>query len=220
MARALHRPVGIPQEVNGMATEQGIRALLVEQLGVSEELIDQLQMIDIALALGEVLGVAFPLYRLRHLMTYRDLLRAARDALNDQLVSAGDFYVRARLRAADVNVVRVGVLTPTFAAALADDLRHAPTGACLDVAVPDDFDDATLAALHKRLAWLLGASVPLIVRRAGDVGPDFPSAWDRMTQDRAGAIGMRPRPRQCSHGITIAFDTEDQPYEQRRRFPA
>ena len=50
-----------------MATEQGIRALLVEQLGVSEELIDQLQMIDVALALGETLGVAFPLYRLRHL---------------------------------------------------------------------------------------------------------------------------------------------------------
>jgi hypothetical protein len=201
-----------------MATEQGIRALLVEQLGVSEELIDQLQMIDVALALGETLGVAFPLYRLRHLITYLDLLRAARDALNDQLTSGGDFYVRARLRAADVNVVRVGALTPTFAAALADDLRHAPAGACLDVAVPDDFDDAALAALHKRLAWLLGA-VPLVVRRCGDVGPEFPATCDRMTQGRAGAAGTGPRPRHCTHGITIAFDTEDQPYE-RRRFPA
>ena len=202
-----------------MATEQGIRALLVEQLGVSEELIDQLQMIDVALALGETLGVAFPLYRLRHLITYRDLLRAARDALNDQLTSGGDFYVRARLRAVDVNVVRVGALTPTFAAALADDLRHAPSGACLDVAVPDDFDDAALAALHKRLAWLLGAPVPLVVRRSGDVGPEFPATWDRMTQGRAGDAGPSPRARRCTHGITIAFDTEDQPYE-RRRFPA
>ena len=202
-----------------MATEQGIRALLVEQLGVSEELIDQLQMIDVALALGEVLGVAFPLYRLRHLINYRDLLRAARDALNDQLTSGGDFYVRARLRAVDVSVVRVGALTPTFAAALADDLRHAPAGASLDVAVPDDFDDAALAALHKRLAWLLGASVPLVVRRAGDVGHEFPATWDRMTQGRAAVAGITPHPRHCTHGITIALDSEDNPYE-RWRFPA
>jgi hypothetical protein len=90
-----------------MATEQGIRALLVEQLGVSEELIDQLQMIDVALALGETLGVVFPLYRLRHLITYRDLLRAARDARTISHQRRRP-YVRARLRAAEVNVVRVG----------------------------------------------------------------------------------------------------------------
>ncbi|HSQ01622.1 MAG TPA: hypothetical protein VL049_30730 [Candidatus Dormibacteraeota bacterium] len=202
-----------------MATEQGIRALLVEHLGVSEELIDHLQMIDIALALGEVLGVAFPLYRLRHLMTYRDLLRAARDALNEQMAHDGDFYVRARLRAADVNVVRVGALTQAFATALADDVRHAPAGASLDVAVPDDFSDADLAALRRRLAWLLGATVSLVVRRAGDVGPDISVPWDRMTQGHAQNGGGGPLAQRCGRGITIAFDAEDHPYE-RRRFPA
>jgi hypothetical protein len=202
-----------------MATEQGIRALLVEQLGVSEDLIDHLQMIDVALALGEILGVAFPLYRLRHLVTYRDLLRAARDALNEQLACDGDFYVRARLRAADVNVVRVGALTPTFATALADDIRHAPAGSSLDVAVPDDFSDADLAALRKRLAWLLGATVPLIVRRAGDVGHDISVPWDRMTQGRAQNGSGTAIAQRCGHGIAIAFDAEDQPFD-RRRFPA
>jgi hypothetical protein len=202
-----------------MATEQGIRALLVEQLGVSEDLIDQLQMIDIALALGEILGVAFPLYRLRHLMSYRDLLRAARDALNEQLTRDGDFYVRARLRAVDVNVVRVGALTPTFAAALADDIRHAPAGASLDVAVPDDFSDEDMAALHKRLAWLLGTAAPLVVRRAGEVGQDISVPWDRMTQERAQNGGGIPLAQRCGRGIAIAFDAEDQPFD-RRRFPA
>lgn len=202
-----------------MATEHGIRALLVEHLGVSEDLIDHLQMIDIALGLGEILGVEFPLYRLRHLTTYRDLLRAARDALNDQLSRDGDFYVRARLRASDVNVVRVGALTPTFATALADDIRHAPDGATLDVAVPDDFSDADLLALGKRLAWLLGVTVPLVVRRASDVGPDIPVPWDRMTQGGGQAMVGGPLMRRCGHGIAIAFDAEDQP-DHRRRFPA
>jgi hypothetical protein len=202
-----------------MATEHGIRALLVEHLGVSAELIDHLQMIDIALALGETLGVSFPLYRLRHLVTYRDLLRVARDALHDQLTHDGDFYVRARLKAADVNLVRVGALNPTFAAALADDLRHAPAGATLDIAVPDDFSDGELVALHKRLAWMLGATVPLVVRRAIDLGPDTAVTWDRMTH-------AHPKPRLCTSvlqragdGIAIAVEAEDQPLE-RRRFPA
>ncbi|MBX3027181.1 hypothetical protein KF840_19960 [bacterium] len=202
-----------------MATEKDIRALLVQQLGVSAALIDQLPMIDLALALGEVLGIAFPLYRLRHLRTYRDLLRATRDALNEQLAGGADFYVRARLRAPQVNVVRVGALTPTFAAALADDLRQAPTGATLDVAVPDDFDDRALSALRRRLAWLLGSSVPLLVRRTADLGPDIPLPWDRMTQSRAAGHGGAPRPRCGRGGIAIAFETGEQPYE-RRRFPA
>lgn len=202
-----------------MATEQEIRALLVEHLGVSEDLIDHLPMIDVALGLGEILGVAFPLYRLRHLVTYRDLLRAARDALSDRLTRDGDFYVRARLRAANVNVVRVGALTPSFAAALADDIHHAPAGAVLDIAVPDDFSDAALAALGKQLAWLLGVTVPLAVRRTGDVGPDTPAPWDRMTQ-RAGRVpSLGPLAQRCGGGIAIAFDAEDQPFE-RRRFPA
>lgn len=202
-----------------MVTEEGVRALLVEQLGVSPDLIDQLQMIDLALALGEVLGIAYPLYRLRHLRTYRDLLRATRDALNERLARDGDFYVRARLRAPAVNVVRVGALTPTLAAALADDLRQAPSGARLDVAVPDDFDDRALATLRRRLAWLLGSSAPLLVRRATAVGPDIPLPWDRMTRSRAAGPGDSPRDRLCPHGISIAFDTKEQPYE-RRRFPA
>jgi hypothetical protein len=202
-----------------MATEQGIRALLVEHLGVSEELIDQLQMIDIALALGETLGVAFPLYRLRHLTTYRDLLRAARDALHEQLAKDGDFYVRARLRAADVNVVRVGALTQAFATALADDVRHAPPGASLDLAVPDDFSDTDLAALRRRLAWLLGATVPLVVRRAGDVGPDISVPCDRMTREHPRNSVASQLSQRCGRGIAVAFDAEDHPFD-RRRFPA
>lgn len=198
-----------------MATEDDIRGLLVDQLGVSAELIDQLQMIDLALALGDTLGVAIPLRRLRQLRSYRDLARAARDALNERLAHGGDFYVRARLRAGDVNVVRVGALTPAFAAALADDLRQAAAGARVEIAVPDDVSDASLATLRLRLAWLLESGA-LLVQRAADLGPEIPVPWDRMPHPfdspaHAARCGLFLHP-----GIAIASETEDQPYERRR----
>lgn len=199
-----------------MATEENIRALLIQQLGVSSELIDQLPLIDIALALAEVLGIAFPLYRLRQLHGYGDLARAARDAVNDRLVQDGALYVRARLRAASVNVMRVGALTPAFVAAIADDLRQAPAG--VEIAVPDDVSDAVLIALRRRLAWLLGAAAPLVVCRAADLGPDTPAPWDRMTQGSGRARGGALRMPHAGGGITIAVEDGDTLYE-RRRFP-
>ena len=207
-------------EVMGMASEQAIRALLVNQLGVAEDLIDQVQLIDVALALSDTLGAAMPVYRLRHLRNYHDVLRAARDALCDQLARGGsDCYVRARLRAGHVTVVRVGVLTPSFASALADDLRHAPGGSWLEVSVPDDLDDAAVAALHRRLEWLLGPAAALVVRRASELGPDSPTTWDRMSHEIPRACRSMSLGGPLGPGIAVAVDEEDHPY-QRRRFPA
>ena len=50
-----------------------------------------------------------------------------------------------------VLLVRVGWLTPELAAAIADDVRHAPTGTWLEVLVADDVSDAELASLR---TWL------------------------------------------------------------------
>ena len=203
-----------------MATEQGIRALLVEHLGVSEELIDQLQMIDIALALGEILGVAFPLYRLRHLMTYRDLLRAARDALNEQLAqrrrllcagpAAGGGRQRRPRRRPDADLChRPCRRHPARAGRAPASTSPCPTTSAMRTSPP----------CANGWPGCSGATVPLIVRRAGDVGPDISVPWDRMTQERAQNGVGGPLVQRCGRGIAIAFDTEDQPFD-RRRFPA
>lgn len=202
-----------------MASEEAIRALLVEQLGVTAELIDHVQVIDVALALSEALGVAIPRYRLRLLRHYHDVLRAIRDALSEQLESAGaDCYVRARLRSGRGTVVRVGLLTPSFTSALADDLRHAPAGAALEVTVPDDFDDAAVTALQRRLSWMVGAA-SLSVRRAGDVRPDARVSWDQMSQSPARGCSSGLLVGRFGAGIGVAHGRRQQQPQQRRRFP-
>ncbi|MFN8644618.1 MAG: hypothetical protein U0802_24250 [Candidatus Binatia bacterium] len=114
--------------------------------------------------------------------------------------------------------MRVGRLTPAVAAALADDLRHAPPDAWLDVSVPADFSDAEVAFWRRRLDWLLGPATSLVVRRAGEVGPDSPRRWDRMSHQIGSDRAVAALVRALDGGIAVAIGRGEQPRE-RRRFP-
>jgi acyl carrier protein len=178
-----------------MEPDRRIRSLVAEQLGVELGDVDELALVDLALALEDALGVVVPRPRLMRLGSYGDLLRLLRDALVADADHRGEeiaaCFVRARIVAggADgrVTLVRVGWLTPDLAAAIADDVRNAAEGTWLDVVVPDDLSETALTALRQRLRWLVGSHLRLNVRRAAEaagqaVGPIATGARDQMSQ--------------------------------------
>jgi hypothetical protein len=185
-----------------MKPDRYVRALAAEQLGLSEADLRALPLIDLALALGERLGVKPPRYRLRAMQNYADLLRLLRDAL---VAAIGDgCYLRARLRSRGVTMIRIGALTPEFTAALAEDLRHAAEGTLVDVVAPDDLNDAQLAVLSERLGWLTGARGRVVVRRAGS---ELPSAHaDRTTQSGGTVCLMQVAANASDTALARRFD--------------
>jgi hypothetical protein len=203
-----------------MKPDRYVRALAAEQLSLSETDLRAVPLIDLALALGERLGVKPPRYRLRAMQNYADLLRLLRDAL---VAAIGDgCYLRARLRSRGVTMIRIGALSPEFTAALAEDLRHAAEGTLVDVVAPDDLSDAQLAALTERLGWLTGARGRVVVRRAGS---DLPSPRpDRTTQSggtvclmpSASGSAERPLARRFDTGIGVAHAVSQRFFNPRR----
>jgi len=197
-----------------MEPDRHIRALAAEQLGIGIEDLRALPLIDLALGLADRLGIEAPRYRLGCLRTYGDLLRLLRDALAAATCEATEgsgCYLRARLRSRGVTIVRLGALTPEFAAALADDLRHAPEGTLLDLVAPDDLTDAELDALGARLAWLTGGRARIAVRRAGDafsgnleVGPHDSARCDRSSQGLPESLVIDSSPQRFEPGIAVA----------------
>jgi len=175
-----------------MKPDRPIRKLLAEQFGER----DGLDLIAIARTLEEEFGVELPREQVARLDSYGDLLQLVRDTVasgpddpddDDFAVS----FVRARVVASGsdgrVSLVRVGWLTPDLIAAVADDVRHAPTGTWLEVLVPDDLSDAELGNLRQWLNPLASRHVSLEVRRAAEpraksVGPAATPRCDELTQ--------------------------------------
>src|SRR5207249_1578907 len=68
-------------------------------------------------------------------------------------------------------IQRPGWLTPHTAPTIAEDAVRAGRGARLEVAVPSDLGDASLAELQDTFAWLGERGVQVSVRRDQHLGP-------------------------------------------------
>jgi len=204
-----------------------IRRVVAEQLDGRHGV----DLIAIAHAFEEEFGVEFAPEQLRRVGTYGDLLQLLTDELaggtespNDDEISS--CFVRARVVTGGpdcrVLLVRVGWLTPDLATAIADDVRHAPPGTCLEVLVPDDLSDGELTSLRQWLRWLVSQHVHVDVRRTGQatVPPmgraDTPTCDDLTQLDpppagaEAGAGGVDP-------GTGLAHPPHEIPHTLRRR---
>lgn len=127
-------------------------------------------------------------------------------------------FVRARVVAGGVDgrvlLVRVGWLTPELAAAIADDVCHAPTGTWLEVLVADDLSDADLARMRTWLRFLVSPHV-VDVRRAIELPlvslsrsatPD----GDHLTHDDVESDGHRAAPAARAPGTGLAPPEQQQ----------
>jgi len=209
-----------------MKHSRQIRRLVADQLDGRHGV----DLIAIAHAFEEEFGVEFTPEQLRRVGSYGDLLQLLSDELagvtepsnEDELASC---FVRARVITGGVEgrvlLVRVGWLTPDLASAIADDVRHAPAGTCLEVLVPDDLTDGELTSLRQWLRWLVSQQVHVDVRRtaqgsASPLGrPDTP-ACDDLTQRNPAAPAKEANGRLSDPGTGLAHPEEHQQPNRRR----
>ena len=212
-----------------MKHDRQIRRFVAEQLAED----GGVDLLAIAHALEEEFGVELPDAQVARLGSYGDLLQLVRDALaagspensEDALTSC---FVRARMVAGGsdgrVSLVRVGWLTPDLVAAVADDVRHSPSGTWLEVLVPDDLTDSELIELRRWLKGLVSAHVCVEVRRAADfpagsMRPSVTRDRDRLTHSDSAAGEAEVSVRRYRSGTDLAFSPEKQQLQctQRRR---
>jgi hypothetical protein len=122
-----------------------------------------------------------------------------------------------------VALVRVGWLTPDLVAAVADDVRQAPTGTWLQVLVPDDLGDTEIAELHQWLRGRVNAHVRIDVLRTADrsevVRPSVTGECGDLTHNDSESADAEPQMRRIDTGTHLAFSAEKQQLQctQRRR---
>jgi acyl carrier protein len=153
--------------------EPRVRRVVADQLGVgADELApdvslvddlaaDSLDLVELALALENELGVAVPESVIEHLRTYGDLVDSLR-VLSGPVASKSPtshrpvFPVSARIVSGrhGGELRRADVLTPYAMQSLVEDALSAGRGARLEVTVPSDLSDARVALLEEDLGWL------------------------------------------------------------------
>jgi acyl carrier protein len=151
-----------------------IRRVVAERLGVEvEELTpevslvddlaaDSLDVLELAVALEDELGVSVPEPVLRGIRTYRDLVEAvqvsARLAAGKREPSAQPPRVSAVVVSARDNghakLRRSGLLTPYTVEMIVEDALRAGRGACLELTLPPGLGDAEVSGLRRHLVRL------------------------------------------------------------------
>lgn len=173
--------------------EPRVRRVVAEYLGVDPEELssdvsliedlaaDSLDLVELAIALENDLGVVFDESAIDEMRTYGDLVDTVQVLCNAQrpaapVEAAPPALVWARVLPPDgdaehSNLQRVGWLTPYTAETIAEDALRAGRGARLEVTVPSSVNDAGLAQLLDQFAWLGDRGVQVTVRRDPHLGP-------------------------------------------------
>ena len=172
--------------------EPRVRRVVAEQLGVNiEELTpdvsltddlaaDSLDLLELTLALETEFGIVVSESSLERVRTYDDLKGTVLALLrqrHETEIRASEAPFRAWARVvsprgeAGGEIQRAGWLTPYTAQTIAEDAVRAGRGARLEVAVPSDLGDASLAELQDTFAWLGERGVQVSVRRDQHLGP-------------------------------------------------
>ncbi len=132
------------------------------------------------------------------------------DGRDDELAAC---LVRARVVVGGsdrrVSMVRVGWLTPDLATAVADDVRHAPSGTWLELLVPDDLADAEIAAIREWLRSLISPHVRVEVGRSTDrvgelMGPSATPPCGELPYDASDASEPERQSLGGNHGTHLA----------------
>ena len=164
--------------------EPRVRRVVADQLGVgAEELApdvslvddlaaDSLDLVELALALENELGVAVPESVIEHLRTYGDLVDSLR-VLSGPVENKSQtrqrpiFPVSARIVSGrhGGELRKADILTPYAMQSLVEDALSAGRGARLEVTVPSDLSDARVALLEEDLGWLGERGVQVSVCR-------------------------------------------------------
>ena len=172
--------------------EPRVRRVVAEQLGVNAEDLaadisltddlaaDSLDLLELAIALENELGVSIPESTIDAVRTFGDLL-ASVQALTRQRrkaevragkrVSPAPVWARVLSPRSSGEIHRAGWLTPYTAETIAQDALRVGHGARLEVAVPASLSDAGLAQLQDDFAWLGDRGVQVSVRRDQHLGP-------------------------------------------------
>jgi acyl carrier protein len=180
--------------------EPRVRRVVADQLGVgADELApdvslvddlaaDSLDLVELALALENELGVVVPESVIEHLRTYGDLVDSLR-VLSGPVESKKQtsqrpmFPVSARIVSGrhGGEMCRADVLTPYAMQSLMEDALSAGRGARLEVTVPSDLSDTRLALLEEDLGWLgeRGVQVSVCRDQATRTGPRLEAARHR-----------------------------------------
>ena len=172
--------------------ELRVRRVVAEYLGVDPEELssnvsliedlaaDSLDLVELAIALENELGVVFDESAIDEMRTYGELVDTVQGLCNGQHPAAVSEAVAPALVWARVlppdgdgeqrNLQRVGWLTPYTAETIAEDALRAGRGARLEVTVPSSVNDAGLARLLDQFAWLGDRGVHVSVRRDHHLG--------------------------------------------------
>jgi acyl carrier protein len=166
--------------------EPRVRRVVAEHLGVSARALgptvslgdglaaDSLDILELVVALESEFGIAVPERSIALLRTYGDVVAqvvSSSLAPGEQaLAGRSDLVVRSRLRAGGTDgLVRASALTPYVLQTIEDDALSAGRGARLEVDLSSTaarVDDAVVAHVRDRLAWLERRGVLVSVRRA------------------------------------------------------
>jgi len=158
--------------------EPRIRRLVAEQLGIGlEELTpivsltddlaaDSLDLVELAMAIEQDVGVVLSDTMMADVRTYGDLLavvEAARRAPHDETSAPPAVWVRVVRDRNELH--RAGWLTPYTAETIAEDAARAGRGTRLEMIVSPATSDAVLEQLDEQFAWLRRRGVEVSVGR-------------------------------------------------------
>ena len=183
--------------------EPRIRRLVAEQLGIglddlspivslTDELAaDSLDLVELALAIEQDLGIVLPDNLMAEVRTYGDLLAVVEAVRRAPDESSAPPAVWARIVRDRDELHRAGWLTPYTAETIAEDAARAGRGTRLEMTVSAAASDETLERLDEQFAWLRRRGVEVSVGREPTVARKGPAAAPSSHGPRAAALGVR-----------------------------
>jgi acyl carrier protein len=189
-SRLIRRRWSLPET----GTEARVRAIVCDRLGVDAAALapdvslvddlaaDSLDLLDVAIAIEDELGVSVPDATIADIRTYRELLDTAetlvraRDAAEaDVEASRFPLLVWVRVMPApsrgDGALEPAGWLTPYTTATILESVRRAGSDARVEIGVPPNVDDRAVARIESALTAVSARGVAVSVRRDPELPP-------------------------------------------------
>jgi acyl carrier protein len=187
--------------------EPRVRRLVAEHLGIGlDELspivsltddlaADSLDLVELAMAIEQELGIVMPDTAMADVRTYGDLLavvEAIRRAPQDNPSEPPAVWARI-VRERD-ELHRAGWLTPYTAETIAEDAARGGRGTRLEMIVSPGASDAVLEHLDEQFAWLRRRGIEVCVSREAVAVWTGPAAAKGTTADPAANPATSPPP--------------------------
>jgi acyl carrier protein len=195
------------------ATQIRADASLVDDLGA-----DEMDLLEIAVALEEELGLVVPDAVLGRVRTYGDLSAALPLLLENladsdvaQLLPSGSVRVRVIRNAPDETgaMLRAARLTPRVIEGIVEEVLGTAGVTRLELACAGDTTDSQLVRIAQRLAWLRKRGVQVTVQRLGQdtasgCGSTCHAAADSLSQPRTRCASPDAEPPSLAGGTRLA----------------